>query len=157
MNYAITTLLLILVVIGFILLARGHYRQFGVVQVGIRVLVALPLLLSGVVLHFLRLQDTVRMMPPGFPAPAFLVHLTGILEILGAVGLFLSAWRRRAALLLAVLMVAVYPANVYVAGRVVGGLQMPGVAVRTVMQVVFILLILLAGFGLPSSRRQLRS
>ena len=150
------TLLLAVVVSAFFGLARGHYRQFGGLQIGLRVLVTLPLLFSGTVLHLLRLHDTLRMMPPGFPAPVFLVQLTGVLEVLGAIGLFLPAFRKRAGLLLAILMIAVFPANVYVAGQVVAGLQMPGVPVRTAMQVVYILLILLAGFGLPGSNSRSR-
>jgi uncharacterized membrane protein len=56
-------------------------------------------------------------------------------------------------LLLVLLMIAVFPANVFVAGRVVGGLQMPSVPVRTAMQVVYMVLILLASYGLPARRR----
>ena len=150
MNYAIPTLLLTLTIACFFIGSQGRYRPFGLAQSGLRVLVALPLLLSGIVLHFFRLQTTAAIIPPGFPAPLFLVQLTGVLEVLGAIGLFLPSWQRRAAFLLAVLMVAIFPANVFAAGQTVGGLHMPGVPVRTAMQVVFILLILLAGFGRPA-------
>ena len=150
MNYVITTLLFLLTVAGYFALARDGYRSFGVTQVILRVIVALPLLFSGIVLHFLRLHDTISMMPPGFPAPVFLVQLTGVLEILGAIGLFLPAFRRRAGFLLTVLMVAIFPANVHVAGQVIAGLAMPSVPVRTAMQIVYILMILLASFGLPA-------
>jgi uncharacterized membrane protein len=156
MNYVITTLLLILVVVAFFALARGRYRHFGGIQIGLRVLVALPLLLSGIVLHFFRMQDTIGIVPPVFPAARFLVELTGILEVLGAIGLFVPAFRTRAGFLLAVMMIAIFPANVYAAGRMVGGMQMPGVPVRTVMQVVFMVMILFSSFGLPSGMRSKR-
>jgi uncharacterized membrane protein len=57
--------------------------------------------------------------------------------------------RRAAALCIAVMMVAVFPANIYAAGKVVDGLQFPSVPVRLSMQIVYIALVLLAGFGLP--------
>ncbi len=47
------------------------------------------------------------------------------------------------------MLVAITPANVYAAGKVVGGLPMPSVPVRTAMQIVFIVLVLLAGYGVP--------
>ena len=49
----------------------------------------------------------------------------------------------------ALLMIAVFPANVYAANKYVGGLHMPGVPVRLAMQVVYILLLLMAGWGVP--------
>jgi uncharacterized membrane protein len=47
------------------------------------------------------------------------------------------------------MMVAIFPANVMVAGKAVEGIEMPGLVVRTTMQVVYIALILLAGYGAP--------
>ena len=47
------------------------------------------------------------------------------------------------------MMVAIFPANVFVAGKVVEGIEMPGLMVRTAMQVVYIALVLLAGYGVP--------
>ena len=56
---------------------------------------------------------------------------------------------RSAALWIAIMMVAVFPANIYAAGKVIGGTQMPGLVPRTVAQIVYILLVLLAGYGFP--------
>jgi uncharacterized membrane protein len=52
-------------------------------------------------------------------------------------------------------MVAIVPANIYSAGQLVDGFQFPGVPVRTAMQIVYIVLVLLAGYGFPrlGSRR----
>ncbi|MDT5348081.1 MAG: hypothetical protein QOH91_1368 [Mycobacterium sp.] len=47
--------------------------------------------------------------------PALLVTLTGVLELLGAVGLLLPATRVAAAWCLLVLMLVMFPANVYAA------------------------------------------
>lgn len=59
--------------------------------------------------------DLVRMVPPVFPRPALLVTMTGILEFLGAVGLLLPMFVPLAALALSVLLIAMFPANIYAA------------------------------------------
>lgn len=145
----IPMLLLAATIVGFFALGRGNFAPFGITQIVLRILAAAPLLFSGIFLHFFRTSATAGIIPPVFPARLFLAILTGILEIAGAIGLFVPRLRRSAALWIAILMVAVFPANVYVAGKVVDGLQMPSVAVRLAMQVVYILLVLLAGYGLP--------
>jgi uncharacterized membrane protein len=50
---------------------------------------------------------------------------------------------------LAVLMIVIFPANVYAANQTVGGLHMPSVQVRLAMQVIYIVLLLMAGWGVP--------
>jgi uncharacterized membrane protein len=149
MNYIIPLSVLILTIVLFFVPARGRYAQFGVLQGILRVLAALPLLLSGVVLHFFRAADTISIIPPGFPYPALLVKLSGVLEIAGAIGLFIPRLRRTAGFLIALLMVAVFPANIFAAGRTVGGLQMPSIPIRTGMQVLYILLVVVSSFGFP--------
>ncbi|MCV7027780.1 DoxX family protein [Mycobacterium sherrisii] len=58
-------------------------------------------------------RDLVAIVPPRLPAPALLVSITGVLELVGAVGLLLPATRAIAAWCLLVLMLAMFPANVY--------------------------------------------
>jgi uncharacterized membrane protein len=154
MEYLVSLGILIVAIALFFALARGRYSDFGVVQWLLRILVALPLLLSAVVLHFFKRNEATSMMPPVFPATEFLVIFTGVLEILGAIGLFLSRTRRSAALCIAILMVLVFPANIWVAGQTYDGMQMPSVPVRLTMQVVYIWMVLLAGYGLPQLRRK---
>ncbi|OBF03916.1 hypothetical protein A5730_18905 [Mycobacterium sp. ACS4054] len=60
--------------------------------------------------------DLVAIVPPRLPAPGLLVTVTGVLELLGAVGLLLPATRVVAALCLLALMLAMFPANLYAAG-----------------------------------------
>lgn len=57
--------------------------------------------------------DLVRIVPPFVPMPDAMVYVTGVLELLGAAGLVLTATRRAAGLCLAALYVALLPANVY--------------------------------------------
>jgi uncharacterized membrane protein len=149
MHYAFPMLLLVLTILAFFALGRGNYADFGITQWILRVLVALPLVVSGILIHFLRVASAANTIPPVFPARSFLVVLTGVLEIAGAIGLFVPSARRSAALWISIMMVAVFPANIYDAGKIVDGLQFPGVPVRLAMQVVYIALVLLAGYGLP--------
>jgi|SRR5271168_1175131 len=153
MVYLVSLAILIVTIVVFFAVARGRYAQFGLVQTLLRVLVALPLLISAVALHFLGRNQCTAMIPPAVPSPIFLVLLTGVLEILGAIGLFLPRLRRSAALWIAILMVAIFPANIYVAGETFFGMQMPSVPVRLVMQMIYIWMVLLAGYGLPSRRK----
>jgi uncharacterized membrane protein len=150
--FLISLAVLIGVIILFFAVARGRYTQFGIAQMLLRIVVALPLLLSAVVLHYLKRNEATAMIPPVVPSPIFLVLLTGVLEIAGAIGLFVPRLRRSAALWIAILMVAVFPANIWVAGQTYAGLQMPSVPVRLSMQVIYIWMVLLAGYGLPGRR-----
>ena len=58
-------------------------------------------------------RDLIAIVPPRLPAPASLVTATGLLELLGAVGLLVPVTRVAAAVCLLVLMLAMFPANVY--------------------------------------------
>lgn len=60
-------------------------------------------------------EDLIRMVPPVFGVPSFWVTFTGIAELAGAIGFLLPATRRVASVCLLVLLVAVFPANVYAA------------------------------------------
>jgi uncharacterized membrane protein len=59
--------------------------------------------------------DMIAIVPPQLPAPALLVTITGALELLGAVGLLVPTTRVAAAVCLFLLMLAMFPANVYAA------------------------------------------
>ena len=59
--------------------------------------------------------DLVAIVPPRLPAPGVLVSVTGVLELLGAVGLLVPPTRVAAAACLPALMLAMFPANVYAA------------------------------------------
>jgi uncharacterized membrane protein len=153
MIYFTTSAILILTVFAFFLLAGKGLSPFGRVQWFLRVVVALPLLASGV-LHFTRTALLATIVPPFFPHRSLLVLVGGVMELAGAVGLLLPAFTRAASVCLALLMVAIFPANVYAANQFVGGLHMPSVPVRTALQVIYIVLLLLAGWGFPRSLRR---
>jgi uncharacterized membrane protein len=119
----------------------------------LRVMVALPLLVSGI-FHFTRTALMVMIIPPFFPYHAQLVLGSGALELAGAVGLLIPAFARGASVCLALLMIAIFPANVYAANMFVGGLHMPSVPVRLAMQVIYISMLLMAGWGVARSSRE---
>jgi len=58
-------------------------------------------------------RDMIAIVPPRLPAPGLLVTITGVLELLGAAGLLYPPTRVAAAVCLFVLMVAMFPANIY--------------------------------------------
>ncbi|MFD7153157.1 hypothetical protein ACFV9C_01075 [Kribbella sp. NPDC059898] len=59
--------------------------------------------------------DMVRMVPPFLPYADALVYLTGVLELLGAAGLVITATRKPGGYALAALFVGLLPANIYAA------------------------------------------
>jgi uncharacterized membrane protein len=124
-------------------------------QWALRVIVAIPLAVSSIG-HFFRIATYASIVPPIFPHPEAWVIFTGILEFSGAVGLLLPTTARSAAVCVALLMIAVFPANIYAAHRTVGGLHMPGVPVRLAMQILYMLLVLIAGWGVPMCEERKR-
>ncbi len=85
-----------------------------------------PLYVVAGVMHFVVPELYVQIVPPIFPAPLALVYLTGIAEIAVGIGLLIPRTRRHAAWATVALLVAIFPANVYMAthGVVIEG--MPG-------------------------------
>lgn len=95
-----------------------------------------------------RRPDLIRMVPAAFPRPDLIVTITGLLELLGAVGLLLPAMAGTATACLAALLVAMFSANVRAAQHnlMIGGKTAAGLPLRTLLQVVFIAALLGAGF-----------
>ncbi|NUW46607.1 DoxX family protein [Nonomuraea rhodomycinica] len=85
-------------------------------------------------------RDFVAMIPPVFPRPALLVTLTGVLELAGAAGLLIAPLAPFAAIGLALLMAAMFPANVSAArrGLTLAGKPVTPLPIRTALQVLFI-------------------
>lgn len=77
-----------------------------------RALLALLFIAAGLN-HFRSAELYLKMMPPGLPAPLELVYLSGIAEIAGGIGILPRQTRRFAGYGLLALLVAVFPANIY--------------------------------------------
>ncbi|MDN3242814.1 DoxX family protein [Glycomyces tritici] len=116
-------------------------------QTSLRIGLAAMFLITGIV-HFVPKfrDDMARMIPERLPRPAALVALTGVLELAGAAGLLIPATAPAAAICLALLLVAMFPANVSAARR---GIPLAGkpatpLGIRTAEQILFIGLAVLA-------------
>ncbi len=94
-----------------------------------------------------RRADLIRMVPSAFPKPALIVTITGFLEIVGAIGILLPVTSRLTSICLALLLITMFPANIRAAreGLTIDGKPTPKLFARTVMQLVFLAAILLAG------------
>jgi uncharacterized membrane protein len=102
--------------------------------------------------------DLVRMVPPTFPNPELLVTISGIAEIAGALGLLIPRLARFSASGLALLLLAVFPANVHAAraGLSLAGEPVSSLIVRLPEQVFYLSAVLAAGFW-PLHRRATRT
>ena len=65
--------------------------------------------------HLLAPDFYVSIMPPWVPAHLALVYISGVFEIMGGIGVLIPRFRALAGLGLVALLVAVYPANLYMA------------------------------------------
>ena len=105
-------------------------------------------LFTGVA-HFGRERDDlIRMVPPVLPRPDVLVTFTGLAELAGGVGLLIPAASRWAAWGLVLLLIAVFPANLYAArtDHRIEGRAHTRMAFRAPLQVLWIgLLLWIAG------------
>lgn len=65
--------------------------------------------------HFVRPTVFERVVPPFLPFPRAIVYVSGVAEIVGGVALLVPQLRTFAGLWLIALLVAVFPANIYMA------------------------------------------
>ena len=65
--------------------------------------------------HFINPDFYLSIMPPSFPMHLEAVYISGLFEILGGIGVLLSKTRKLAGWGLFALLIAVYPANIYMA------------------------------------------
>ena len=105
--------------------------------------------------HFTSMRaDLVRMVPPAFPVPDLIVTVTGVLEIAGAIGLLIPRTAPMAAAGLALLLLAMFPANVYAAqhGLTLADKPVTALGPRTAMQLLFLAATVTAGLRAWSRR-----
>lgn len=98
--------------------------------------------------HFNQMRgDLIRMVPPQVSHPELVVTMTGVCEILGAIGLLVARTRRVAAMALIVFLVAVLPANIHAAraGVTLDGAAATPLVPRIALQVFFIAILWWSG------------
>jgi uncharacterized membrane protein len=138
----------LIVLIVALLLFRG-LGAFGVAALASwhtasRLALAAMFCFTGIA-HFNRTRASlVRMVPRWMPFPAQIVTATGILEFFGALGLVLPGTTTLAAIGLAALLVAMFPANVQTARQHLAIGRKPATPLwfRTLVQIAFIALLL---------------
>lgn len=67
------------------------------------------------VMHFVKPKFFLYIVPPFFKNPKLIVDLSGLAEIILAIGLIYEGTRTYAAIGLIALLIAVFPANIYMA------------------------------------------
>ena len=97
---------------------------------------------GGGVLHLVKPEAYLGMMPPWLPAAMALVLISGVFEIVGGVGVLVPATRVAAGWGLIALLVAVFPANVQMLLNArathASALWMSGLVARLPLQAVMI-------------------
>ncbi|RJL27200.1 DoxX family protein [Bailinhaonella thermotolerans] len=131
----------------FRLLGAAGVRRFATLPAGAAHAMAVMLVITASA-HFVPAGvaampnhgDVVAMMPPFIPFPGLVVYLTGVLELLGALGLVITRTRRPAGIALAIFFVLVLPANVHatLAGIPFAGQEPPPLWLRVPEQLVYI-------------------
>jgi uncharacterized membrane protein len=98
-----------------------------------------------------RRADLIAMIPPGIPNAPFMVTVTGLLEIAGAILILIPATTALASAGLALMLAAMFPANVYAANHhlSLGGKPVTPIGPRTMLQIVFLAAVLMAGWLPP--------
>ena len=93
-------------------------------------------------------RDMIAIVPPRLPAPGLLVTVTGVFELVGAAGLLYPPTRIAAAVCLFVLMLIMFPANIY-ASRIPNPPKSmtTRLDVRTVEEVVYLAAAVVVGVG----------
>ena len=99
--------------------ARSCYSSRDAARFGM----AAAMIVAGL-MHWVMPTPFLQHLPPWVPAPEEIIFLTGVIEVaLGAALLSRQPWRRLAGGALAAYLIAVFPANVYVA---VAGVDVEG-------------------------------
>jgi uncharacterized membrane protein len=145
----------LILVFGLVLLVLRWLRGRWLATLSARVAVAVMFVFTGIG-HFVAPEPLIEMVPPFLARADRWVALTGVLEILGGVGLLLPRTRRLAAWCLAVYLVAVFSANLHATRHQVGpGGHPQGMAFlwfRAPLQLLFLVWVLVSGLR-PSGWR----
>ena len=110
------TVFFVIIILAILLQTAGRLglKPLRSFRENARVATGIAFVLIGIS-HFIVPGTYLAMMPPFLPAPIFLIYLSGFFEILGGIGLIIAKTKRLAAIGLTLLLLAVFPANIYVA------------------------------------------
>ncbi|MCT2194739.1 DoxX family protein [Paenibacillus sp. MB22_1] len=129
---------LIVVPLVVLVLGAAGVKRLRPWPVALRGGVAAMFVLTGTV-HFVGMrEELISMVPPALPYPGFIVTLTGVLELAGALGLLWRPTVTWAAGGLSLLLICMFPANVYYALSGMATEAHQALLPRTLMQIVFL-------------------
>lgn len=139
----------VLIISFFFFLGMGQigFPYFDNWHTSLQAAIAVMLLIAASARWGKRKDDLIRMVPSVFPRPDLIVMITGLLEIAAAIGILIPVLSRVVSICLAILFIAMFPANIKAAKEklTMAGKQAPSLWLRTVIQIFFIVLVLLAG------------
>jgi len=93
-------------------------------------------------------RDMIAIVPPRLPAPGLLVTITGVQELIGAAGLLYPPTRVAAAACLFVMMLVMFPANIYASRMPNPPKSMTSrLDIRTVEEIVYLAAAVVVGIG----------
>ncbi|MBV7504973.1 DoxX family protein [Bacillus sp. sid0103] len=140
---------IILIVSFFILRIIGvlGISYFDGWETSLRGAVALMFLFTATAHWGKRRPDLIKMVPPNVPNPGLMVTITGILEIIGAIGLLIPFTSNIASIGLALLLIIMFPANIFASrkGITIAGKPTTPLFLRTILQIIFLTAVILAG------------
>jgi len=115
----------------------------------LRVALAMMFLMTASAHWGRRRADLIRMVPQAFPRPDLMVSLTGLFEVVGAIGLLAKPVAAYAALGLTLLLLGIFPANVRAAREhlTIGGRQATPLVWRAAIQIIFLTATVAVGLG----------
>ena len=111
-----TLLVLILTLVApyLILTLAGKWNSNFRIVPAIRARIGLSLFFIFTAIgHFIRTEEMAAMLPPAVPFRIQLIYFTGVLEFLGAVGVWIPGLTRLAGLLLILMLIGILPSNIY--------------------------------------------
>src|SRR4051794_16593674 len=142
---------IILIVSFFILRITGvlGITYFDGWETSLRGAVALMFLFTATAHWGKRHPDLIKMVPPSVPNPQLMVTITGILEIIGAIGLLIPFTSNIATIGLALLLIIMFPANIFATrkGITIDGKPTTPLFLRTILQIIFLTAVILARWG----------
>ena len=114
-------LLLLLLVAPYLVLTLVSRWSSGLkMRQTVRARVGLSLFFTFTALgHFVKTEEMSAMLPPSIPYRVGLIYITGVLELLGAIGVWIPSLMRITGVCLIVMLIGILPANIYSAFKYV--------------------------------------
>lgn len=140
----------ILLIVSFLIFLLSGFlglSYFADWETSLRFAVALMFIFTATAHWGKRRPDLIKMVPPSLSNPDFIVTITGIFEIVGAIGLLIPITSTIASFGLALLLIVMFPANIRAArkGITIGGRPSTSLLPRTILQILFLIAVILAG------------